>query len=263
MTKIAVHSEFNRSMWVSSQSSRDEITKICDSSSDFTGATDESDDWGFVPSDPDKEEYSTWVELSKNVCATDDKSKSICKSISTPILSNCLSVPNSPSSQQNTTSAAPLTLTRRVPSFKDAILLNAEETRKEQKNSVQIRKQLELKNRQEAIQRRKRSKPKIIVTPIKCSSKSTNDLTGLMSVYEDDNMSSTAGGGSIFSPMTAKDDEEPMGETDAMEFYNRKAMGWKGRANSLKIRPDEAKRKEIIMNKKDMQRKNQREREAR
>ena len=49
-------------------------------------------------------------------------------------------------------------------------------------------------------------------------------------------------------------DSEVMGETDAMDFYHRKALGAKGRVSGLRLRPDEAKRKEMTMNKKNMQR---------
>jgi len=48
-----------------------------------------------------------------------------------------------------------------------------------------------------------------------------------------------------------------LGDTDAMDFYHRKAKGSMSRSNGLKIRPDEAKRKEISMYKKDLQRQRQ------
>ncbi len=48
-----------------------------------------------------------------------------------------------------------------------------------------------------------------------------------------------------------------MGETDAHDYYSRKAQGAMGRKNGLKIRPDEAKRLQITMAKKDMQRQRQ------
>ena len=50
-----------------------------------------------------------------------------------------------------------------------------------------------------------------------------------------------------------------MGDTDAMDFYHRKEKGSKGTSNKKKIRPDEAKRKEISMHKKEMQRQKQAE----
>jgi hypothetical protein len=71
------------------------------------------------------------------------------------------------------------------------------------------------------------------VTPIKRCSRSTGDLQALA------------------------EEEEVLGETDAMEYYSRKSMGASGRVNGLKERPDEAKRKEIIMYKKDLQRQTQ------
>ena len=51
--------------------------------------------------------------------------------------------------------------------------------------------------------------------------------------------------------------EEILGETDAELFYSQKALGAKGRESGLRIRPDEAKRLEITMNKKHQQRQQQ------
>mmetsp|Transcript_52826 Transcript_52826/g.128076 ORF Transcript_52826/g.128076 Transcript_52826/m.128076 type:complete len:482 (+) Transcript_52826:358-1803(+) len=48
-----------------------------------------------------------------------------------------------------------------------------------------------------------------------------------------------------------------LGDTDAEEFYNRKEHGKNTRQNGLKSRPDEAKRLDMILAKKDMQRKQQ------
>jgi hypothetical protein len=54
------------------------------------------------------------------------------------------------------------------------------------------------------------------------------------------------------------DDDEAIGATDAMDFYHRKALGAKGRTNGLKIRPDELKRKQFTLQRKEMQRQAQR-----
>jgi hypothetical protein len=54
-------------------------------------------------------------------------------------------------------------------------------------------------------------------------------------------------------------DGDVLGETDAMDYYHRKDKGSKGTSNKKKIRPDEAKRKEISMYKKDLQRQKQAE----
>lgn len=50
---------------------------------------------------------------------------------------------------------------------------------------------------------------------------------------------------------------EVFGDTDAMDYYQRKDHGMRSTSNKKKERPDEAKRREIIMHKKDMQRKKQ------
>lgn len=81
---------------------------------------------------------------------------------------------------------------------------------------------------------RKKIRPRFVVTPIRRSVKSTGDLQSLV--------------------IQEEDEEDVLGDTDAMEFYHRKAQGVKGRANGMKLRPDEAKRKQMTMYKKDLQR---------
>lgn len=78
-------------------------------------------------------------------------------------------------------------------------------------------------------------KPKFVVKPIRRCSKSTGDLRGLLH-------------------SVAEEEEEVLGASDAGEFYHRKAQGAKGRANGLKLRPDEAKRREMTLYKKEQQR---------
>lgn len=50
------------------------------------------------------------------------------------------------------------------------------------------------------------------------------------------------------------DEDDIMGDTDAHEYYSRKAQGSLGRRNGRKQRPDEKKRLEMSMNKKNAQR---------
>lgn len=138
---------------------------------------------------------------------------------------------------------------RRVPSFKDAILLNAEEKEKE-KESI---KKKEAKAIETARNRRRTTKPKFVVKPIEKRSLSTNDLKSLVSICEnedDDYYGGGGGGGPIC-------ENSVIGDSDACEFYERKNHGHKTHRNGLKLRPDEAKRKEMIMFKKDAQRQNQ------
>jgi hypothetical protein len=82
-------------------------------------------------------------------------------------------------------------------------------------------------------------KSRIVVAPIKRCTKSSPDLRSLVNVNEEDD------GGEI------------LGFNDAHEFYARKAHGEASRFNGKKIRPDEAKRREWIINKKDAQRQQQ------
>lgn len=54
--------------------------------------------------------------------------------------------------------------------------------------------------------------------------------------------------------------DEVLGDTDASDFYARKAQGAMGRMNGSKQRPDEAKRLQMTMAKKTMQRERQKQR---
>lgn len=153
---------------------------------------------------------------------------------------------------------------KKFPSFKDAILLNAKEVQNEQERILIHRQQIKEKLQKEAMRRRKTNKPKLVVSPIKRCARSTGDLTKLMSIQEGDDkfQDTVADGGSISTSsfiqnQTPIHEEEVMGETDAEEFYNYKSMGSVSRKNSLKIRPDEAKRKQFIMHKRGSQRRRQ------
>jgi hypothetical protein len=106
-------------------------------------------------------------------------------------------------------------------SFRDAILSPGAATEDEQGAPAALK-----------TRPRPRVKPRFIVKkPMKRCAKSTGDLTSLV----------------------IQEDEEVIGASDAMEFYHRKALGEQTRKNGLKLRPDEAKRKQIIMNKKSLQ----------
>jgi len=136
----------------------------------------------------------------------------------------------------------------RVPSFKDAILLNAEETR----NEIQLKKQQQEKARIEALKNRSRSKNiKFVVTPIKRCTKSTGDLRSLITIVDDDDADCSGGGSGGAS------NDCIMGESDAAEFYASKGHARVSRKNGRKLRPDEAKRKEMIIYKKNLQRQQQ------
>lgn len=95
---------------------------------------------------------------------------------------------------------------------------------------------------------RKLKKPVFVVKPIKRCSKSTGDLTSLDNDTEEEYGSGGGGGGG------GGCQEQILGDTDAQQYYSQKAQGKLGRKNGKKIRPDEAKRLEITMAKKTMQR---------
>ena len=111
-----------------------------------------------------------------------------------------------------------------IPSFRDAILARTEASTELKESCIES-----------SASRPNKIKPKIVVTPIKRCAKSTGDLRSLV-IHEE---------------------KDVLGETDAMEYYHRKAHGASGRVNSLKLRPDEAKRKQFTLQKKNMQREQQ------
>ena len=122
---------------------------------------------------------------------------------------------------------------KKVPSFKDMLLLQVNEEEEEEAENGE-----EKEGDEQTPLKKRIYKPKFVVTPtIRRCSKSTGDLQSLCS-----------------QPLGDDDEEEIMGATDAMEYYHRKAKGYAGRKNGLKIRPDEAKRKDMSINKRQMQR---------
>jgi hypothetical protein len=148
---------------------------------------------------------------------------------------------------------------KKVPSFKDIIMLNAQKKEQEKQNTLDAITKHQQHMRETFMQRRRaRASPKLVVNQIKRCAKSTGDLRSMV-IHEDPedgdfNCGGGGGGGTIH-------EDEVLGETDAMEFYNRKQKGNLNRQNGAKIRPDEAKRKEFIMHKKNAQRKAQQERQ--
>lgn len=143
---------------------------------------------------------------------------------------------------------------KKVPSFKDIILLKAKEQEKEEMNKrVQV-KLREEKSRHDMLKRKKAMKPKLVLSPITRCSKSTGDLRSLVSINEDEDVCDFNGCRSIIN----EDEEQILGETDAAEFYHQKSKGRSNRSNGMKLRPDEAKRKKMIIDKKNMQRRSQR-----
>ena len=143
---------------------------------------------------------------------------------------------------------------RKVPSFKDIIMLNAQARETKDANQKNLLQKYHDKVRADALKKRKANRPKLVVNTIKRCTKSTGDLRSLV-IHEDpeDDGFGGGGGGTIH-------EHEVLGDTDASEFYNRKNKGSISRHNGAKIRPDEAKRKEMIIHKKNAQRKAQEER---
>jgi hypothetical protein len=146
---------------------------------------------------------------------------------------------------------------KKVPSFKDIIMLNADAHQEEEKKKRELTHQHNEKMRDLAMQRRKSNRPKLVVNTIKRCAKSTGDLRSLV-IHEDPEDDGFGGGGGGIADSVIHEDEI-LGDTDAMEFYSRKSKGSLNRQNGAKIRPDEAKRKEMILYKKNAQRMAQQE----
>ncbi len=94
-------------------------------------------------------------------------------------------------------------------------------------------------------------KPKFVVKRITRCSHSTGDLKSLSTIRDGIEEAYSSGCGVL---PTAHD---ILGATDAEEFYERKKHGEESRKNGLKLRPDEAKRKEFAVCKRAMQRQTQ------
>lgn len=138
-----------------------------------------------------------------------------------------VSGPSSVISSQSSWSASPKV------SFRDAIM---KPQTTDSENHTTTGKGSEEQGRQ---QKTLRKKPKFVVKPIRRCSKSTGDLQSLTRIAEDG------------------EDDLVLGDTDAELYYNQKAQGKLGRKNGRKTRPDEAKRLQISMAKKDDQRQRQ------
>lgn len=114
--------------------------------------------------------------------------------------------------------------TKGIPSFRDVLLTKKKQEKVEEDTPEQP-----------VMTPRRKLRPRLVVTPIRRCVKSTGDLQSL----------------------AIENGEEVLGDTDAMEYYHRKKLGQENRKNGMKIRADEAKRRVISMNKKDLQRRQQ------
>jgi len=219
----------------------------------------EENDWEFVSSDSEAGEDPS-LQDSENKIVHESFPHLLHTSISTPNFvdeeSFVLDYTSSVDAQstftddivllsQKVTTATASTL-KKVPSFKDIILANAQ-----QQEILEVERQSQMKLheekfRKEVVSRPKR-KPRLVVNTIKRCSKSTGDLRSLVSIQEDTDTDFKGSGSTI-------QEEDVLGETDAMEYYYRKKSGVLNHKNGLKLRPDEAKRKEMIIHKRNAQR---------
>jgi len=148
-----------------------------------------------------------------------DSAHNMCRSVSTPEFQRMRGNTENDSLESTTFDLIPeFCVPRGSLSFRDAIMSPSTQTSTPPPASTPIA-------------RRRTTKPRFVVTPIKRCIKSTNDLHS-MGIIE----------------------EEVEGDTDAMEFYHRKAVGAKSRMNGQKLRPDELKRKTMLLQKRELQR---------
>ena len=151
---------------------------------------------------------------------------------------------------------------KRSPSFVDILKANATKKREEEEEAARIHAETAemLRREREEHRRARAAKIRLVVTPIKRCSHSTGDLKSLTSIHEhvgDDGYDDGGGGGGGGDGGHSPLESEVLGSTDAMDFYHRKEHGARSRASGQMERPDEAKRKEISMYKKEVQRKKQ------
>jgi len=135
---------------------------------------------------------------------------------------------------------------KKSPSFKDMLLMNADS------KQDQARKELQEKLRQNVVER-KTITPTFVVSKVHTSRLkrcgfSTGDLQDAHYTLDKRELPTQE---------STIPEEEVVGDSDAMEFYSQKAMGSTSRAKGLKLRPDEAKRKEYSLYKKEIHRNSQ------
>ena len=173
-----------------------------------------------------------------------------------------------------------------APSFKDILAKNADKPMSWGSDKQKTEAMLRDSHRRHHL--RVRTKPKFIVADdvkgpgMMKHAHSTGDLTKMMEMSEQERQ--RGGRGKMkqqFSALIEEDDEgdfvigrgsgngtggggggdmsasEVLGDTDAMDYYHRKDKGSQSTHNKKKERPDEAKRKEISMYKKELQREKQ------
>lgn len=116
-------------------------------------------------------------------------------------------------------------------SFKDAILSKSDHESKPALNGSEPKHS-----------KVRKVKPRFVVTPIKRCVRSTGDLKAL--------------------GRQLNDEDDVLGDSDAHEYYSRKAHGSSTRQNGMKTRPDEAKRLHMTMAKKNLQRAGQQARKG-
>ena len=126
-------------------------------------------------------------------------------------------------------------------SFRDAIMKEKNEEAEGQATTSTTGKGSEGKVPQPKIVRKK---PTFVVKPITRRFSSMGDLQSLARIVEN-------GDEDLYN------NDLILGDTDAELYYSRKAQGKLGRKNGRKIRPDEAKRLQMTMDKKDAQRQRQ------
>ncbi|KAL3790296.1 hypothetical protein HJC23_002922 [Cyclotella cryptica] len=175
---------------------------------------------------------------------------------------------------------------KNTPSFKDILSKNVDKTMSWGNDKAQTEAMLRDSHRRHHL--RVRTKPKFVVADdgnhggkVMKHAHSTGDLTKMMQVAERTHQRAFGRGmKKQFSALVEEEDEkdliigngggggsrsggggmgaaEVMGDTDAMDYYHQKEKGSQSTINKKKERPDEMKRKEISMYKKELQKEKQ------
>lgn len=175
-----------------------------------------------------EEDVEEWPALDSGRTSPAEQSKYFVETTPSKGISHCASSPDFRrfirSSEDDDTSVA-----SSVVSFRDAMLSTSAPR--------QVKEDEEL--RPSTTPRRQRIQPRFVIKPtiIRRCSKSTGDLLAMAKIQEND------------------DDDEFFDDDVLYDcHYNNKAHGARGRMNGRKLRPDEAKRKEMIIHKKNIQR---------
>lgn len=252
-TVNVVDSDWEMLSHASSILSRNKTLKHCASSPDFSFYGHTNDINIISGSEEASEEDSAFSSYADNFTIDTEVSDLVMVNGDTITASTPDGSINSGSAVPQTPTSTPMKQKpmKKVPSFKDAILLNSQEKEKEARLlKEQEEKRLSGTNKQRRPFQRAKFVVKNVTGTKRCPrSASVPNLQSLAIVDEEDY--DGGGGGGCGG---GGGDDEILGMSDASDYYARKKHGSVTYKQGQKLRPDEAKRKKMIMYKKNLQR---------